>query len=168
VTFDVGTKVVYPVHGVAAVVGREHRTVGDETVTYLVLSISGQIRSDDLRLLVPEDRAEEIGVRHAVSTEDADDVLAVLSVRSPRVASNWSRRYKNHQEKLRSGDPFECAEVVRNLAIRQRDRPLAPAETAMYRKARYGLVSELAVTWGISVEDAADRVDGALKVPATP
>jgi CarD family transcriptional regulator len=164
VVFDVGSKVVYPVHGVANIVGRECRTVDGETKTYLVLTIPGQIRSDDLTLLVPEDNAELLGVRNAVSSEDAADVLAVLSVREPRVASNWSRRFKNHQEKLRSGDVFACAEVVRNLALRQRDRPLATAETAMYRKARHGLVAELAVTWGISDDDASDRVDQALRL----
>jgi CarD family transcriptional regulator len=163
VTFDVGARVVYPVHGVADIIGRERRTIDGETLTYLVLTIPGAIRSDHLTLLVPEDQAEEIGVRHAVSAEDAADVLAVLAVREPRIASNWSRRFKNHQEKLRSGDVYECAEVVRNLALRQQVRPLATAETAMYRKARQALISELAVTWGISDDDAADRVDGALR-----
>lgn len=161
-TFDVGTKVVYPVHGVAEVVSRERRTVDGETSTYLVLRISGSIRSDDMVLRVPEERLEQVGVRGAVSAEDAVDVLAVLSVRAPRVAANWSRRFKNHQEKLRSGDVFACAEVVRNLALRQRDRALAPAETAMYRAARRGLVSELAVSWDVSEDVAEARVDGAL------
>lgn len=161
-TFDVGTKVVYPVHGVADVVGRERRTIDGETRTYLVLRIAGLIRSDDMTLRVPEEGLEELGVRNAVSADDAADVLAVLSVRAPRVAANWSRRFKNHQEKLRTGDVFACAEVVRNLAIRQRERPLAPAETAMYRAARRGLVSELAVTWDVTEDVAAARVDGAL------
>jgi len=162
-SFDVGARVVYPVHGVADVVGHERRTIDGETLTYLVLTIPGAIRPDNLTLLAPEDRLEELGVRHAVSTEDAIDVLAVLAVRNPRVASNWSRRFKNHQEKLRTGDVFACAEVVRNLALRQRDKPLSPAETAMYDHARHGLVSELAVTWGISDDDASDRVDRALQ-----
>jgi CarD family transcriptional regulator len=166
--FEVGTNVVYPVHGVAAVVGRERRTVDGESLTYLVLSIAGEVRSDDMRLLVPEHKAEEIGIRHPVSAEDADDVLAVLAVRKPRVPANWSRRFKNHQEKLRSGDLFACAEVVRNLAIRQRDRPLAAAETAMYRRAHHTLVSELALTWGISEDDASARVDGAIPPPGRP
>ncbi len=165
-TFDIGTRVVYPVHGVADVVGRERRTIGGETLTYLVLTISGAIFLDNLTLLVPEDRLEELGVRDAVSAEDAIDVLAVLAVRNPRVASNWSRRFKNHQEKLRTGDVFTCAEVVRNLARRQRSKPLAPAETAMYRQARYSLVSELAVTWGISDDEASNRVDRALQTGA--
>lgn len=161
--FEIGTSVVYPVHGVADVVGRECRTVDGTVENYLVLEITGEVRSEALTLRVPEGRLEDIGVRHAVSVEDAVDVMAVLAVRDPRVASNWSRRFKNHQEKLRSGDVYACAEVVRNLSLRQRDKPLAPAETAMYGSARHGLVSELAISWGIGEDDASDRVDDALK-----
>ncbi len=79
-----------------------------------------------------------------------------------RVPSNWSRRFKNHQEKLKSGDVYECAEVVRNLAIRQRTATLSTAEKSMYAKARHILISELAVSWQVSDEDAEARVDAAL------
>ena len=162
-TFAIGTRVVYPVHGIADVVAHEKRTIDAKTSAYLVLSIAGASGTDDMTISVPVDRLGELGVRHAISPEDANDVLAVLSVRNPRVASNWSRRFKNHQEKLRTGDVFACAEVVRNLAVRQRAKPLAPAETAMYRQARHSLVSELAVTWDVSHDDAADRVDRSLQ-----
>lgn len=161
-TFEVGTSVVYPVHGVAEVIGYESRTVDGETLTYLVLTILGEIRADDLTVLVLEDRLEGLGVRLAMSVDDAVDVLEVLAMRNARLSPNWSRRF-NHQERLRGGDVFECAEVVRNLALRHRDKPLASAEKAMYRQARSGLVSELAVTWGISHDAASGRVDCALR-----
>jgi RNA polymerase-interacting CarD/CdnL/TRCF family regulator len=78
----VGTQVVYPVHGVAMVVGHETRTVGAETQHYLVLLIRGELRSDDLTIHVLADRLEDLGVRHTMSAEDAGDVLKVLAVRS--------------------------------------------------------------------------------------
>lgn len=162
-TFAVGSRVLYPVHGVADVVGRERRTVDGRTAMYVVLSVEGGVRPENLTLLVPEDRLEEIGVRHAITAEDASDVLEVLATRDPRVPSNWSRRFKNHQEKLRTGDVFACAEVVRNLAVRQTSKKLGPAESAMYHQARHALVSELAISFGISDDDAAARVDGALE-----
>jgi CarD family transcriptional regulator len=144
------------------VIARETRSIDGELRRYLVLLITGEIRADDLTVRVQEDRLQELGVRPAMSSEEAIDVLDVLAVSKPRLSSNWARRFKNHQAKLRSGDVFECAEVVRNLALRQRDKPLAAAEKAMYHRARTSLVSELAVTWGVSAEAAADRVDGAL------
>ena len=163
VTVAIGATVVYPVHGVAEVVGRETRTFAGETQPCLVLLILGDHRADDLRVLVREDRLEQIGVRPAMSQADATDVLAVLAVRDPRLSPNWSRRFKNHQAKLKSGDVFEVAEVVRNLTLRQQIKSLSAAEKAMYRQARTTLVSELAVTWDITTDAASDRVDDALQ-----
>lgn len=160
---EVGTTVVHPVHGVAEIVGRETRTVGDDEAIYLVLMVFGELRADDLKLLVRADRLDEIGIRSAMSEEDASDVLDVLAVANPRLPPNWSRRFKNHQAKMKSGDVFELAEVVRNLALRQRSKALGAAEKAMYRQARTSLVSELAITWGVSPDSAAGRVDVALE-----
>jgi CarD family transcriptional regulator len=164
VEFEIGTKVVYPSHGVAEIVGRETRKVDGKNVTYLVLSVPqrGWGTSGDMRVKVPEDRAEDLGVRTAISEEDAADVLEVLAVTDVRVPSNWSRRFKNHQEKLKSGDVYEHAEVVRNLAIRQRNASLSTAEKSMYASARHILISELAVSWSVDDAEAEARVDQAL------
>ncbi|WP_208026840.1 CarD family transcriptional regulator [Rhabdothermincola sediminis] len=162
--FRVGSKVVYPAHGVAKIVAREPRMLDGKKVTYLVLSVPerGWGTSGDMKVSVPEDRAEDLGVRTAISEEDAADVLQVLAATDVRVPSNWSRRFKNHQEKLKSGDVYECAEVVRNLALRQRNGSLSTAEKSMYAKARHILTSELAVSWKVDDEEAALRVDRAL------
>ncbi|MCB1250565.1 MAG: CarD family transcriptional regulator [Acidimicrobiales bacterium] len=164
--YAIGSKVVYPSHGVAQLVGREKRKIDGTTVTYLVLSVPqrGWGTRGDLKVSVPEDRADEVGIREAVSAEDAADVLEVLAVRDVRVPANWSRRFKNHQEKLKSGDVFACAEVVRNLAIRLRNAKLSTAEQSMYANARYLLTSELAVSWDVDQEEAEARIDKALGV----
>jgi CarD family transcriptional regulator, regulator of rRNA transcription len=165
VVFDVGAKVIYPGHGVAEVVAHEVQMVDGETRMYLVLSIlhGGWGPRGQLKVSVPEDRAESIGVRPAISLDDADDVLVLLATTDVHVPANWSRRLKNHQEKLRSGDVYQCAEVVRNLSVRQRDTALAPAEVGMYARARQSLISELAVSWGLEHDEAEVRVDDALR-----
>jgi CarD family transcriptional regulator len=157
------TAVVYPVHGIAEIVGEETRTIDGHVTTYVILYIAGDYRVDDLRILVQQDRFDEIGIRSAMSKETADDVLDVLAVANPRLSKTWARRYKNHQAKLKSGDVFDLAEVVRNLAVLQRTKTLGAAEKALYRQARTALVSELAVTWETSKDAAADRVDHALQ-----
>jgi CarD family transcriptional regulator len=116
-----------------------------------------------LTLAVPEDRAIALGVREAMSPEEATEVLRVLSVRDTHVPANWSRRFKNHQEKLKSGDAYQCAEVVRNLAARLRESGLSAGEQTMYSKARVILTSELAVSWNVDDDAANARVDGALR-----
>ncbi|MGH9187991.1 MAG: CarD family transcriptional regulator [Acidimicrobiales bacterium] len=165
--FEIGTKVVYPSHGVAEIIGREPRTIEGESVTCLVLEIPqhGWGTAGGMRVSVPENRAEELGVRAAISAEEAAEVLAVLAVTDVRVPSNWSRRFKNHQEKLKSGDVYECAEVVRNLALRQKNASLSTAEKSMYARARHILVSELAVSWNAEDTEADTRVSAALGLP---
>jgi CarD family transcriptional regulator len=162
--FKIGSKVVYPSHGVAQIIRREQREFGGETKSYLVLEVpqQGWGTSGGMILSVPEDGAEGLGVRAAISSEDAADVLDVLAVRDVRMPANWSRRFKNHQEKLKSGDVYQCAEVVRNLASRLRTAQLSAAEQSMYAKARYILTSELAVSWGVDDDAANARIDEVL------
>jgi len=163
-TFEVGTRVVYPAHGMAQIVRREARSVDGEKINYLVLSVPsrGWGTRGALMVSVPEERAEGLGVRAAVSAEDADEILEMMGVADVRVPANWSRRFKNHQEKLKSGDVYQCAEVVRNLAVRQRDAALSTAEKEMYARARHILVSELAVSWRVEDDEAEGRIDEVL------
>jgi CarD family transcriptional regulator len=163
-TFQVGSRVVYPAHGMAEVVGREKQKVNGETVTYLVLTVPqrGWGTAGGMKVSVPEDRAEDLGVRPAISEEEAGDILEVLAAKNVRVPTNWSRRFKNHQEKLKSGDVYQCAEVVRNLALRQQTASLSTAERSMYANARHILISELAVSWGVEMPEAEARVDETL------
>ena len=163
--FKVGNKVIYPAHGTAEVTGRSTKVVDGKKVKYLELSVAAgdeSWRGGALKVSVPEDRAEDLGVRPAISLEEVQDVLNVLAIRTVRVPTNWSRRFKNHQEKMKSGDIYECAEVVRNLALRDRQSSLSSAEKAMQIRARRILVSELAVSWNVTMEEAGARVDKVL------
>ena len=85
----------------------------------------------------------------------------MLSKPDPWVPSNWSRRFKNHQEKLKSGDVYQVAEVVRNLAA-DRDASLSAAERTMYERARVNLVSEISPALKVSAEDAEAYLDDVL------
>ena len=157
--FKVGDKVVYPHHGAAVIEGTDTITMPDGAkAKYFVLRMT----HGDLLLKVPADRAEDIGMRYPISKEDVEDVFEVLAKKDVREPTNWSRRFKNHQEKLKSGDIYECAEVVRNLALRQQNASLSTAEKLMYANARHIMISELAVSWGVEDEEAELRVDAAL------
>ena len=100
--------------------------------------------------------------RPPVSADELEDLVAVLAKPDPRVPSNWSRRFKNHQEKLKSGDVYQVAEVVRNLAARNRDASLSAAERTMYERARVNLISEISPALKVSSEDAEVYLDEAL------
>ena len=157
--FKVGDKVVYPHHGAAVIEGTETIPLPDGGKgKYFVLRMT----HGDLLLKVPSDRAEEIGMRYPISKEDVEDVFEVLAKKDVREPTNWSRRFKNHQEKLKSGDVYQVAEVVRNLALRDADKGLSAGEKSMFVKARQVLVSELAFALNISEDTALERLNKTL------
>jgi len=158
VTFDVGDKVVYPHHGAAVIEGKETIEAFGKTQEFLVLRLS----YGDLVLKVPVDNTEEVGLREIINLEEVEEVFAVLRKKEARMPTNWSRRFKNHVEKLKSGDVYQVAEVVRNLSIRDNDKGLSAGEKRMLQKARQILVSELTFAINVDVEEAEKKLDEAL------
>jgi CarD family transcriptional regulator len=116
----------------------------------------------DLPLMVPADNAEEIGLRDVINDEEVEEVFAVLRKKEARMPTNWSRRFKNHVEKLKSGDIYQVAEVVRNLSIREADKGLSAGEKRMLARARQILVSELTFALNVDEEAAESRLDAVL------
>jgi len=160
VKFKKGDTVIYPQHGACKVVAtrKEDPFESGKPIEYLILStVIGE-----MMLKVPLSKVDDVGVRPPVSPDELADLVAVLSKADPRVPSNWSRRFKNHQEKLKSGDVYQVAEVVRNLAARNRDASLSAAERTMYERARVNLISEIAPALKVSTEDAEQYLDDAL------
>ena len=156
--FDVGDRVVYPHHGAAVIKKREKRKVNGATAEYLVLEMA----HGELTLSVPVDKADDVGMRPPIGKEEVEDLFELLGKKDVREPANWSRRFKNHQEKLKSGDVYQVAEVVRNLAARNRDASLSAAERTMYDRARINLISEIAPALKVSAEEAERYLDEAL------
>ena len=103
-------------------------------------------------------------MRPPISVEDIDDLFQLLSKKDVREPTNWSRRFKNHQEKLKSGDVYQVAEVVRNLALREVTKGLSAGEKAMLVRARGILVSELSFALNVSEEEALTKLEEQLAV----
>jgi CarD family transcriptional regulator, regulator of rRNA transcription len=158
VNFKKGDTVIYPQHGACVVKGTKKMEAFGEKREYLIL----ETVISEMTLKVPVEMAEEVGVRPPVSADELEDLVAVLAKPDPRVPSNWSRRFKNHQEKLKSGDVYQVAEVVRNLAARNRDASLSAAERTMYERARVNLISEISPALKVTAEEAEAYLDDAL------
>ena len=156
--FDVGDKVVYPHHGAAIVERREKKKAFGTTREYLVLKLA----YGDLTLMVPTDNTDAVGLREVINDEEVEEVFAVLRKKEARMPTNWSRRYKNHVEKLNSGDIYQVAEVVRNLSIRDKGKGLSAGEKRMLSRARQILVSELTFAIGVNEEEAEKKLAEAL------
>ena len=158
--FKKGDTVIYPQHGACKVesISKQDPLNTGKVQDYLVLrTVIGE-----MTLRVPMSKVDEVGVRPPVSPDELEDLVAVLAKADPRVPSNWSRRFKNHQEKLKSGDVYQVAEVVRNLAARNRDASLSAAERTMYERARVNLISEIAPALKVTTDEAEQYLDDAL------
>ena len=153
-SFDVGDRVVYPHHGAAVIVQRESREFDGAVQEFLVLEMA----HGELVLRVPVDKADEVGMRAPIGEDEVRDLFELLARKDVREPSNWSRRFKNHQEKLKSGDVYQVAEVVRNLALRDLSKGLSAGEKSMFTKARDVLVSELSVALGVTEDEALEQV----------
>ena len=156
--FRKGDTVVHPEHGAAVIEELREKEFLGEKRTYLVLRVA----YGDLTLMIPTDSTDQVGLRSVVSKNEVKKVLKVLREDESQMAANWSRRFKNNIEKLRSGDIYQVAEVVRNLSIRERDRGLSAGEKRMINKARQILVSELTFATGGDEEKAEAMIDKVL------
>jgi CarD family transcriptional regulator len=157
--FRKGDTVVHPEHGAAVIEDLRERDFLGERKKYLVLRLA----YGDLTLMVPVDNTEEVGLREVVSKQEVKKVLEVLRQDETKMAANWSRRFKNNIEKLRSGDIYQVAEVVRNLSIREKSKGLSAGEKRMLAKARQILVSELVFATGGTEQKAEDLIDRTLQ-----
>lgn len=157
--FKKGDTVIYPQHGACIVHGIKRMKAFGSVQEYLILKTV----INEMTLSVPTAMANQVGVRPPVSKSELEDLRSVLSKADPRVPANWSRRFKNHQEKLKSGDVYQVAEVVRNLAARDRDSALSAAEKTMYDRARINLISEISPALKVSTDAAEVWLDAALE-----
>ena len=158
--FTVGDTVVYPHHGAARIEEVKVRTIGGNDREYLVLSVQEGIGG--LRIEVPADACDLVGVREVTTGEGLDALYKVLAQPAEDDPANWSRRYKANVEKLASGDVVRVAEVVRDLTRRDQDRGISAGEKRLLLKARTVLVSELALSFGTATDVAEQRLTDAL------
>ena len=157
-SFAVGDRVVYPHHGATVIEGVETLELAGTLRDYLVL----RFVDGDLTLRIPVEQAATVGLREVIGDVEAGDVFDVLRRRDVRMPSNWSRRFKNHTEMLKSGDVYQVAEVVRNLSLRNADSKLSAGESRMLDRARRVLISELSLALTADADEVGRRVDTAL------
>ena len=137
--FKVGDKVVYPHHGAGTVVKKEQREVLGQKRDYLTI----KILHNDMTVNVPCENAEKVGLRRVIDEVMVEKVLKALQGSGTVMPKNWNRRFKHNRDKMKTGDIFELAEVVRNLSLRDHEKGLSTGEKQMFVKAKKILASEL-------------------------
>jgi CarD family transcriptional regulator len=156
--YDVGDKVVYPHHGAGTVVKKEQREVLGEKREYLTI----RILHNDMTVNVPCANCERVGLRKVIDEAMVEKVVRALTGNGTVMPKNWNRRFKHNRDKMKTGDIFELAEVVRNLSLRDHEKGLSTGEKQMFVKAKKILSSELMYAKDMDEEEAADWLEGVL------
>ena len=151
--FVIGDKIVYPMHGAGIIEQIEEKKILGESRKYYILKVP----CGDMKIMIPVESSEEIGIRAIISEQEVSTVIGILTADSTEMSNNWNRRYRENMEKLKSGDIFNVAEVVRNLMRTDKEKKLSTGEKKMLNNAKQILISEIILVKGVD-HDTADEI----------
>ena len=152
--YNVGDKVVYPMHGAGVIDSIEEKEVLGEKQAYYILKMPGEVK-----VMVPISTAEQHGIRNVIDKVEAERVFSVLEQDETEMEKNWNKRYRDNMDKMKSGDIYEIADVVRNLSFKQKEKGLSTGEKKMLHNAKQILVSELVLAEHASQDEVEELVD---------
>jgi CarD family transcriptional regulator len=140
--FRIGDKAVYPAHGVAEVIGLDSKEINSTLCSFYVL----KVLHSEMQIMVPRDKADQVGLRPVASSQEVDEVFDILREQDIHVdKQTWNRRYRGFMEKIKTGSLFDVAEVYRDLYRLKNTKTLSFGERRMMETARNLVVKELAV-----------------------
>ena len=157
--FNVGDKIVYPMHGAGTIHAIEKKNILNEEQDYYIISMPGEVK-----VMVTTQKAEEIGVRNIIDKNDVSKVLNILEEDETEMSDNWNKRYRDNMDKMKSGDIYEVADVVRNLSFKQKEKGLSTGEKKMLNNAKQILVSELVLAEHVSQDEIEKIVENKINV----
>jgi CarD family transcriptional regulator len=145
VTFSVGDNAVYPGYGVGQITAIETREISGTCLTFYSLKII----DTGMKIMVPKNNAESVGLRPIISRGEATKVIDILKEKEVRIDNQtWNRRYREYMEKIKTGSVYEIAEVLRDLFVLKVDKELSFGERKMLDTARSLLLKELSLATG--------------------
>ncbi|MEW6662212.1 MAG: CarD family transcriptional regulator [Bacillota bacterium] len=156
--FKIGDKVVYPMHGAGVIEAIEEKEVLGQLRQYYIM----RLPIGDMKVMIPLDNVNEVGLREVIDEEGIQQVLSILQEKKSTMQASWNRRYRANMEKIKSGDIFEVAEVVRNLVLRDKEKGLSTGEKKMLENARQILISELVLAKNAREEQVQLLIEGVL------
>jgi CarD family transcriptional regulator len=157
--YTIGDKVVYPVHGAGVIEAIEEKEILGELRRYYIMKMP----LDDMKVMIPLDGMDQIGIREIINTKEVELVFAVLSAQITEMSANWNKRYRANMDRIKTGDIFEVAEVVRNLTLKDREKALSTGERKIMQNAKQVLLSELILATGREKEDLLTEIEGMIE-----
>lgn len=162
--FKAGDLAVYPAHGVGKIEAIESKNIGGTQQDYYIM----RILENDMKIMVPVQNAESVGLRPLVGNVEIEQVYDILKTREISVNSaTWNRRYREYMEKIKTGSVFELAEVLRDLSVLKEEKELSFGERKMLDTARCLLIKELSIIKDTDEDAVGVEIDEILE-PADP
>ena len=158
--FKKGDKVIYPNHGIGVIEKILDRQIGEVKQPFYTL----RILANDSTVMVPVQNIQEVGLRPIASKREIDRLFRILKDGSIDTYGDWKGRYQENSEKMRTGSIVEVASVYKNLMLLSQHKPLSYRERKMLDRARYLLVSEVAMVSRSSEQDVEKKLDRAVNV----
>ena len=153
--YNIGDKVVYPMHGAGVIDDIEEREILGKTQKYYVMKMP----LGDMKVMIPMSNCEEIGIRDVISSDEADRVLGSFKEGVEDFTQSWNKRYRENMLKIKSGDIFEVARVVKALMCRDREKGLSTGERKMLTNAKQILISELVLAKNKPQSDIEEMIE---------
>ena len=157
-SFEIGDKVVYPNHGVGVIEQISSRTIGPNVQKFYLL----RIKASSLRVEVPFNNVEVVGLRRVVKNGEVNKILGFLTDGKCDNNQDWKFRFKENSDKMRTGSLLEVAVVLKSLLVLGKEKPLSFREKKMLERCRYLLVTELAMARNTEESEIEDLLNKAL------
>lgn len=155
VMFQVGDKIVHPMHGAGIIDSIVIKKMNGVVREYYILKIP----VGGMLVMIPTASSEEIGVRAVVESAEADRLITAMSEIEVDATQNWNRRYRENMLRIKSGNLLEVARVVKGLMLRDCERGLSTGERKMLHSAKQILISEIVLSQGVSYEAVEARIN---------
>lgn len=152
--FNIGDRIVYPMHGAGIIENEEVKEILGEKRRYFIM----RMPIGDMKVMVPVDNVEEVGVREIIGKEEMKEVIEVLKGRRTDMPQNWNRRFRLNMDRIKSGDIYEIAAVVRNLMLLDSEKGLSTGERKMLNDAKQMLISEMVLVCELNLEEIEELV----------
>ncbi len=140
-------------HGAGTIDAIDEKDILGEKQSYYIIKMPGEVK-----VMVPTNKAEQIGVRNVIGKEEAIKVFEILEENETEMSANWNKRYRDNMDKMKSGSIYEVADVVRNLSFKQKEKGLSTGEKKMLSNAKQILVSELVLAEHASENEVEDLI----------
>src|SRR5215467_9795607 len=157
-SFHIGDKVVYPNHGVGTIEQISSRTIGATVEKFYLL----KIQSSSLKVMVPFNNVNNVGLRRVIRNGDIQKVIDFLTDGACNNNADWKDRFKENSDRMRTGSLLEVAAVLKGLLMLNQAKPLSFREKKMLERARYLLVSEMAMAKNCEDSQVEDLLTKAL------